>query len=299
MEDNGKFDVIIIGGSYAGLSAAMGLGRARRNVLIIDSGDPCNKQTPHSHNFLTRDGSTPAEITAEARRQALNYPTIKLIQDKVSAARGENNNFTVSTDSGLTFLAKKILFATGIQDKMPEIEGFAACWGISAIHCPYCHGYEYSDEVTGILINGETALEFSRLIKNWTNDLTIFTNGQSTISKEHRDQLDLLGINVIEKEISKIEHQKGYMNALTFSDGNVMPLIALYARLPFKQHCTLPEELGCEFTEAGHIVIDNFQKTNVSGVYAAGDNSIQMRSVAAAVAAGTMSAAFINHELLL
>ncbi|MDO7742673.1 MAG: NAD(P)/FAD-dependent oxidoreductase, partial [Pedobacter sp.] len=163
-KENTKFDVVIIGGSYAGLSAAMALGRALRNVLVIDSGKPCNAQTPHSHNFITQDGETPAAIAAKAKEQVMQYPSVQFLNDIAVAVSGENSNFSVSTSAGLNIHAKKILFATGVKDIMPAIEGFAACWGISVIHCPYCYGYEYKSQPTGILMNGDMAIDMAELI---------------------------------------------------------------------------------------------------------------------------------------
>ena len=130
-----------IGGSYAGLSAALSLGRAMRRVLMLDSGQPCNWQTPHSHNFLTQDGSPPAALAAVARAQVLAYPTVQLRNDLATGVTGAS--FTVTTAAGPTVRAKKLLFATGICDLLPPVPGLATCWGISVIHCPYCHGYEY------------------------------------------------------------------------------------------------------------------------------------------------------------
>ena len=171
MTDSQNFDIAIIGGSYAGLSAAMALGRARRNVVIIDSGKPCNRQTPHSHNLITHDGKTPAEISALAREQVLAYPTVRMHAGLVTQVSGADGAFVVTTDEGQVLQAKKLIFATGIRDVMPEIPGFAECWGISAIHCPYCHGYEYSDARTGVLINGEMALEYLKIFFNFTANM--------------------------------------------------------------------------------------------------------------------------------
>ncbi|MGL5889570.1 MAG: NAD(P)/FAD-dependent oxidoreductase, partial [Bacteroidia bacterium] len=131
------YDVLIIGGSNAGLSAAMTLGRSLRSVLVIDSGEPCNKQTPQSHNFLFGDGKTPAELISYARNAVLAYPTVKLLTGKVTAAKQTENGFSVSTETGMNFSAKRLLFATGMHDELPKIKGLAECWGISALHCPY------------------------------------------------------------------------------------------------------------------------------------------------------------------
>ena len=145
------FDAIIIGGSYAGLSAAMTLGRAMRQVLIIDSNKACNRFAPHSHNFITQDGQTPAAIAEAARIQVLAYPTIQVVQGLSVAARGEDGGFEIEVETGAVYQAKKLLFATGLHDLLPEIEGLKECWGKSVIHCPYCHGYEVKGVPTGIL----------------------------------------------------------------------------------------------------------------------------------------------------
>ena len=137
-----KYDVIIIGGSYSGLAAGMALGRALRNVLIIDSGNPCNKQTPHSHNFLTNDGKSPAEIAGVAKEQLRIYGTVRLINGLAMTGIKTETGFKIQVQSGETFSSKKLVFATGIKDIMHDIPGFAECWGISVLHCPYCHGYE-------------------------------------------------------------------------------------------------------------------------------------------------------------
>jgi thioredoxin reductase len=170
------FDVIIIGGSYSGLSAAMSLGRALRQVLVIDSGLPCNRQTPHSHNFITQDGEKPAVISAKAKLQVEYYNSVQFYSGLATEAVKTQNAFEITTESGKVFYAKKILFATGVKDLLPEIPGLAECWGISVIHCPYCHGYEVKQQKTAIIANGAMGFEYAKMISNWTKDLRILTN---------------------------------------------------------------------------------------------------------------------------
>lgn len=293
-----KFDVIIIGGSYAGLSAGMALGRALRNVLIIDSGKPCNIQTPHSHNFLTQDGNTPAEISTLAQQQVEKYETVKFYKGLATTAVKTENGFEIQTASGDKFTAKKIIFATGIKDIMPDIKGFAECWGISIIHCPYCHGYEYSNDKTGIIANGDIAFEMGKLINNWTNNLTVFTNGKSTLTEDQVAKLKKHNIKLVEKEIDFFAHKNGQIENIMFKDGSSETLKALYARPKFEQHCELPKLLGCEFTEQNHIKIDFFQKTTQNGIFACGDNSSMMRAVSYAVAMGGMAGSMANREII-
>lgn len=295
---NKDFEVIIIGGSYAGLSAAMALGRSLRNVLVIDGGNPCNKQTPHSHNFLTQDGSSPGEIASKAKDQVLRYNTVEYYEGRAVDGRKVSEGFEVDSEAGATFTAKKLIFATGIKDIMPDIPGFAECWGISVIHCPYCHGYEVKNEKTGILGNGEYGFEFSKMIHHWTKELTLFTNGKSTLSGEQAGKLKENGIPIVENEVKYLEHVEGQLQNVVFSDGSKTPLKAIYSKPHFVQHCNIPNALGCATTENGHLATDMFQKTTVPGVYACGDSATMMRSVANAVYSGSMAGAMANKELI-
>ncbi len=298
MKNQSPFDVIIIGGSYAGLSAGLALGRALRRVLIIDSGKPCNRQTPHSHNFLTHDGETPKAIWEKARAQVEKYDTITFYNGLATTGTKTETDFSITTEHGDTFLATKLLFASGISDQMPKISGFADCWGISVIHCPYCHGYEVRNEATGILYNGDMALEFSKLINHWTKDLTLFSNGPTTLTPEQQQKLESHQIRLVEKEVEAIEHHKGYLSHVVFKDGSKLAFKALYAKIPFVQHSEIPAQLGCELNEHGFIKADAFQKTTVPGIYVCGDSCTMMRSVSNAVATGTMAGAMLNKELI-
>ena len=299
MSSENNFDVIIVGGSYSGLAAAMALGRALKKVLIIDDGKPCNRQTPYSHNFITHDGKTPAAIATLAKEQVKLYDTVTFFSGLASAGKAIENGFEILVSSGEIFEAKKIIFATGIRDILPAIEGLATCWGISVLHCPYCHGYEVRNEKTGILGNGAFAFDFARLISNWTKDLTLFTNGASTFTTEQIEQLEKHSINIVEKEIESLEHSDGYIQNIIFSDGSKFLIKALYAPVPFEQHCTIPALLGCQLTEEGYIKVDAFQETTIPGIFACGDNATAMRTVANAVAMGTTAGMVASKKMIL
>ncbi|GAB0156010.1 NAD(P)/FAD-dependent oxidoreductase [Chryseobacterium sp. Alg-005] len=296
MENN--FEVIIIGGSYAGLSAGMALGRSLRNTLIIDNGKPCNRQTPHSHNFLTQDGKPPKEISTMARKQVEAYDTVKFHDDAVIKMAKTSEGFEVETASGEKFNTKKLIIAAGVKDIRPDIPGFDKCWGISVIHCPYCHGYEVKNETTGILANGEIAFEFSKMILNWTKDLTLFTNGKSSLTNKQTEKLRRHQVNINEDEVAEIQHEKGQIQQIIFKNGAIIPLKALYAKIPVEQNLNVSEDLDCELTEHGLIKINEHQKTTVPGVFACGDSTTMMRSVANAVAQGNLAGAMVNKELV-
>lgn len=297
MNNRTNFDAVIIGGSNAGLSAALSLGRSLRNILIIDDGKPCNLKTPHSHNFLTNDGKTPGEITSAAIEQIKKYPTVTFLEGFAAKAVKTGTGFNVTTASGEEFNCRKLILATGIKDIMPQIAGFAECWGKSIIHCPYCHGYEARNGKTGILMNGEHAFELAKMVYNLTKDLTLFTNGHAEFSDVQITTLNKHGIRIVEKQVQEINHNNGEIRGLVFSDGTEDPLNALYARVQFKQSCNIPLDLGCEFTEHGYIKTDMFQNTGIKGLFACGDNSNMMRSIAHSVAAGNLASAMANREM--
>ena len=299
MISNNTFAVIIVGGSYSGLAAGMALGRALKKVLIIDNGKPCNRQTLFSHNFLTNDGKSPTEIAALANLQVRRYETVKFYNGLATSGIKTNNGFEIQVASGEIFTAKKLIFATGIKDLMADIDGFAACWGISVLHCPYCHGYEVQHEKTGLLGNGEFGFDLARLISNWSNDLTLFTNGTSTLSDEQIEKFAKHRIEIVEKKIERLDHINGHLKNIIFRDGTKSSINAIYAPTPFEQHCIIPESLGCELSGEGYIKIDSFQETTVKGVYACGDNVTRMRTVANAVAMGTTIGITVSKKMIL
>lgn len=298
MDENQGFEVIIIGGSYAGLSAAMALGRSMRQVLIIDSGEPCNRQTPHSHNFITQDGQAPGQIAAIAKDQVLQYKTVQFIHTKAVNGKKIANGFEIVTESGVYYTAKKLLFATGITDLMPPIKGFAACWGISVLYCPYCHGYEVRDATIGIVNNGDTAFELCRLIYNWSKHLILFTNGAVTLTTEQVKRIREHNIEIIPTEIAGLHEHEGNVSSIQLKDGSKQFVAAIFSRLAFQQHCNIPEQLGAALTMDGYVKIDEFQRTTIEGVYAAGDNTTPLRALSAAIAAGTKAGTFINKEMV-
>lgn len=293
-----QLDVIIIGGSYAGLSAAMSLGRSLRNVLVIDSGKPCNAPTPHSHNFLTQDGSSPAEINRVARKQVEQYKTVSFLDDLAVNGIRTTSGFEITSKSGETFNSKKLVFATGIKDQLPDIKGIKECWGKTVIHCPYCHGYEFHGQKTAILSNGENAIHYAQLVGNLTKELTILSNGKSDLTEEQLSKLRKHNIEVIENDVTEIIHNSGSVQHIALKDGSKLSFNAVYFRPPFIQHSDIPMALGCELTEQGHIKVDAMQKTTVDGVYACGDNSSPMRAVANAVSTGNFAGAVINKDLV-
>ncbi|RYC68861.1 NAD(P)/FAD-dependent oxidoreductase [Spirosoma sordidisoli] len=296
------YDVIIVGGSSAGLSAALVLGRAVRRVLVIDAGQPCNRQTPHSHGFLTRDGATPAELVTAAREQISQYPGVQFWSGTATRAARTEHGFSVTTTSAdggdLQFSGRALLLATGLFDIMPELPGFAECWGRSVLHCPYCHGYEVHGQPLGILANGDVGYDMASLIQQWSRQLTLFTNGPATLTPDQRQTLAQLQIPIVDTPIAALEHEEGRLTAVLFADGTRAHPAAVFARVPFRQHTDLASQLGCTLTEHGLIKTTEAGETNVPGVYAAGDATTLFRQVAIAVASGAKTGAWLNRQLI-
>jgi thioredoxin reductase len=297
MKDKQIFDVIIIGGSYSGLSAAMTLGRSLRNVLIIDAEKPCNRDTPHSQNFITQDGEKPHVIAEKARAQVLRYETVKLVNDFASEAEKTNFGFRVNTQSGTAYEAKKLIIATGIKDILPNIKGFKETWAKSVIHCPYCHGYEFRNQKTAIMSNGDKAYHMIPLIYNLSKQLSVITQGKPDFTEEQLTHLKKHNIPIIEKEIIEVVHDHGAVKNVIYKDGSSENFDAIYVQLPFKQHTNISQNLGCEMTETGYIQVDEMQQTTVPGIYACGDNATRFRSVANAVRSGNIAGSMLNMEL--
>ncbi|GAL86413.1 hypothetical protein MYP_3642 [Sporocytophaga myxococcoides] len=292
------YDVIIIGGSYSGLAAAMALGRALKNVLIIDSGNPCNEQTPYSHNFLTQDGRPPFVISSNARLQVEKYETVEFLKVKIVNALKIGTGFNIETDKGKIITSNKLIFATGIKDILPEINGIEECWGLSVLHCPYCHGYEVKNETTGIIGNDENAFDLTELISNWTKDLTLYTNGPSKLSPDQTELLYKHMIKIDERKISKLVHSQGLVTCISFTDGSYAEIKAIYIKAQFEQHCSIPISLGCEINREGYLVTNSSQETTVKDVYACGDNSSRMRTIANAIGTGTTAGIAVSKAII-
>lgn len=294
------FDVLIIGGSYAGLSAALALGRARRSVLVLDGRRPRNRFTPHAHNLLLHDGDAPADLAARARQQVAAYPTVQLLEAQATAAtRLPNGSFEVTTAAHGTFVASRLLLATGLRDELPPVPGFAECWGKSVIHCPFCHGYEVADQPTGIWNNGPEVEHQVKMLLNWSRELTVFTNGPATFGPEVHELLEAHRIGLVQTPVAELLHTGGRLTALRLADGRTWPLPVLYARLPWQQASELPAQLGCEITEQVLVRTDASYRTTVPGVYAAGDCAVALPQLALAIAAGNLAGATLSRELIM
>lgn len=298
LNSNAMHDVIIIGGSYSGLSAALALGRSHRNVLIIDANEPCNARVPHAHNLLTHDGVAPNILREQAIADVVKYPTVQFLNGRATEVTGTNGAFTVRTADGNERRSHKLLLALGVHDELPAIPGLADCWGISAAACPFCHGFEVSDQRLAIIGNTPDTFDYANLIRNWSPKLVVLTNGPATFSEEQRTALTGRGIVVIEQTIDKVMHDNGQVRTVHFHDGSSRALDGLFIRSKTTVRSPFVEALGLERTEQGLIKVDPMQRTNVPGVYGIGDCTTPIRAISMAIAAGNMAGAVLTHELV-
>ncbi|KQO00661.1 NAD(P)/FAD-dependent oxidoreductase [Paenibacillus sp. Leaf72] len=291
-------DVAIIGGGPAGMSAALVLGRARKKVIVIDEERPRNRVTQESHGFLTRDGIKPSELRQIAREQISVYPSVQFENDTAVAVTGSDGEFIISTAKGLTFGAKKLLFAVGMKDIPLAIEGLTDVYGKSAFVCPYCDGWEMRDRKLVIIANGDSALHFAKTIAGWTSQYTICTDGPDEMTNEQREELRRHDVPVYASKIQRIEAENGNVHQVVLEDGSMIACGGIFFVPKLVIGSDLPQALGCEMTEAGAVVVDDVGKTAVPGIYSAGDAASPKYQVVTAASMGSMAAISINSELL-
>ncbi len=292
-----RFDVMIVGGSSAGLSAALVLGRARRSVLVFDDGKPCNRFSHASHGFMTRDGSRPDDLLQIAREQLTPYDTVTLQRSTVIRVTQSDSGFRVETDAGQVHTARKLLLATGVSDTLPAIEGIERFWGTSVFHCPYCDGWEVRDQAIVVYNDSETAFHQVMLLHPWTHKLTLCTGGTNKLTSEERARIAKNGIRIIDTPVTRVEGSDGKIERVVLADDSRVECVTIFVHVVVGQRTSFPHDLGCAFTEQGLVQVDVFAQTSVAGVYAAGDMATPMRSVAIAVAQGATAAFGINHAL--
>ncbi len=292
-------DVAVVGGSSAGLSAALALGRARRRVAVIDDRRPRNAPAGQAHNVYTRDGTPPAELLRLGREQLEPYG-VRFLEARVTKVEGEGRagEFRLTLSGGDVLTAARLLLATGVADVLPEVPGLRELWGKSVFTCPYCHGWEVRDTPLAVLTDGDAA--YVRMIQNWSRDLVLVTGEHTTFTGEQLGDLEARGVRIVEADVTEYESRGGELSALHLSNGWRLPRRAVFMRPPQRLRGDLHEQLGCTLSSDGsHVVADEMGRTSVPGVYAAGDMVSPMAAVIAAAASGTKAAAMLNHELVM
>lgn len=292
------FDAVIVGGSFAGLSAAMMLARARRSVLVIDSGLPRNRFSSHSHGVLGLDGISGGDLLRQAKAQLLDYPSVRWANDTATDAQPTVDGFAVSTAAGDTWAARKLLLATGIRDVLPGLPGLAERWGHSVLHCPYCHGYEVGGGAIGLLGGHPMSPIMAGLIADW-GQVTFFTQGMA-LDDEQRGTLQRRGVRIETETVVALEGDPPQLSGALLADGRHIDLRALFVSARQEMGSQLVEQLGCELEESpvGVLVrVDAQKQTTVPGVYAAGDATL-MGNITLASAEGVRAGVSMHHALV-
>lgn len=294
--------VIIVGGSFAGLGAAMQLARARRRVLVIDSGLPRNRYAHASYGFLGQDGRRPAEILDTFRAQVLAYPTARVLSgDIVDAERLGGDEFKVTLSSGDLYLAERLLLATGVVDELPSVSGVQERRGSTVLHCPYCHGYEVGDRRLGVLATSEKAMHHATMLPDWSGSVTLFTNGVFAPSAEERIALTARGVRVEEEPVDALMGDAPALTGVRLRDGRVVEIDALFTPTRTRMASPLAEQLGCAFDDGpfGPIVrTDANKETTVQGVYCAGDAARVPHNATWAAADGATAGVSAHRSLV-
>lgn len=291
-------DTVIIGGSSAGLSAALVLGRSLREVIVIDDQKPCNRFSHASHGFLTRDGTPPADLLQIAHEQLKQYTTVLVKAATALRVEKTDNGFEITCSDSSALQARIVLLATGLHDELPPLTGIDGLWGKSVFHCPYCDGYEVRGKALAVYGENEAALHQVMLLRNLTTNLTLCPAEGWELTGAQREKLTRYGIRVLELPIAALESTGDQLEAIRFIDGNSLSCDALFIRPKTTHNAPFARELGCSVNAQNVVQVDVRGRTSVEGVYAAGDIASPMRSVAIAVAQGAAAGYGINAELI-
>lgn len=297
-----RYDVVVVGGGPAGLSAALVLGRSCRKVLLCDSGSGRNAPAAGVHGYLSRDGTPPGELRRIAREQLQPYD-VEVRTGEVTDARKVGDGFAVTLDGGEVVGCRKLILATGMVDVLPEVPGLGELWGKSAIHCPYCHGWEHRGRSWAMLVPPEAIVEVGTLLLGWTKRLTLLTNGPAEIAAEHRAWLARHAVEIVEDRIARLQGDGGQLRAIHLEDGRRLERDVLFVRTRLRQGSDLARKLGCTFLDQGPMAAmvraEPSGASGVDGLFVVGDASgVGVPTVASAVAEGATTAGVVNMAML-
>ena len=302
MNDHDTFDAAVVGGGPAGLSAALTLGRSRRRVLLLDTGQGRNASAAHMQNVLGFDGAAPADLRAAGRRELERYPTVTVREIAAQAAeRRDDETFALTLDGGEVVRARRLVLATGMVDELPDIPGLAELWGRSFLHCPYCHGYEARDRPLALLgASPHHAFIATLLRRSYSDDVVLLTNGEEAPIPEVLAEQD---VPVRDQPIARVESSGGRLERVVFADGSTLERAAIFGGMPVRQRSDLAEQLGCATIGPGCVAVDDLGRTSVDGVLAAGDMAQRssmpgpMAAVSFASASGMLAGVAVDQSL--
>jgi thioredoxin reductase len=289
-----NYDVVVVGGGAAGLSAALVLGRARRRVAVVDAGAPRNAPAAHMQGFLSRDGMAPADLLAAGRAEASGYG-VELVEDQVVAI---DTGFIVRLAGGRVLNARRILVATGVRDELPDIPGVRERWGRDLLHCPYCHGWEVRDQPVGVLGTIPGSVQHAQLVRQWSDDVAFFVHTYE-LSATEQAQLEARGVQIVHGEVARLVVEHDRLNGVELADGRVIARAAVFIRPANVPHADgLLAGLHCEVDEGGFARSDATGRTSTVGVWVAGNVVDPRAQVITAAGAGSAAAIAINADLV-
>ncbi|OBF26526.1 pyridine nucleotide-disulfide oxidoreductase [Mycobacterium sp. ACS1612] len=299
-----KWDCVVVGGGAAGLSAGMVLGRARRRTLLIDAGRQSNLAAHGVGGLLGHDGRSPAELYEIGRRELAEYSSVDVRTGEVVSGERVGDLFELKLSDGSREQAHRVVLATGMEYRPPVVKGLEEFWGRSVFHCPFCDGWELRDQPLAVLARGEKAIHSALLLRGWTDDLILLTDGEADLGDDDRDRLTSAGVKMDERSVAELTGRQGQLEAVQFTDGGRLECRGLLAATTLHQRSRLAEQLGAEPGEATPfgetpVKVDGLCRTSAPGVFAAGDLSTQLPpSVASAIAAGSLAGMSVVQSLL-
>jgi thioredoxin reductase len=296
------WDCAVVGGGAAGLSAALVLGRARRRTVVIDAAEQSNRASPVIGGLLGYDQRPPAELYAAGRRELSSYPSVEYRRGQVRCGRRCDGGFVLEVDDGEPIRARRVLLATGMLYCPPKIPGLTELWGTSVFQCPFCHGWEMRDKRLAALAAGAEAVHAALMLRGWSDDVVVLTDGRSDLSPADLNALRSVDVAIDDRRIVELIGHDGELTEIAFADGTRMQRDGLLVEAPLRQRTPLAEQLGATCTPsplaAEAIGVDEIHRTDVGGVFAAGDACTQQPHLAGAVAAGSQAAMIIVQNLL-
>jgi thioredoxin reductase len=269
-----KLDCAVIGGGPAGLNAALVLGRAKRHVIVFDHNKPRNAVTRQSHGFLTRDGMEPREFRRLAHEDIARYPSVTIKPDKVTEVKADRAGFALTTSNGVMYHARTVILAAGLRESLPEIPSVREFYGVSLFSCPYCDGWELRDKPLVVISEGSNLFALTKIVYNWSKNLLVCTNGRNSLNAEQIGQLRQKGIQVNLHRIKELTGEQGRLRRIRFENNTEFERDGGFVTPSWDQAASFGEALGCAMTPGGGFATDDYGRTSVPGVYAAGDTSI-------------------------
>ena len=291
-----RYDALIVGGGPAGLAAALTLGRARKSVLLCDSGPRRNAAATHIHNFVTRDGTPPDEFRRIAREQLTPYTSVEVQDTRVEAIEGELGRFRVELATGM-IEARRILLCVGMIDELPDIPGYRELWGKAIFQCPYCHGWEVRDRRFGSFVSSLPLLEWALFLQGWSRDMVVFTNGLFEVPAETRDRLAAAGARLEERKVRRLVPRGEELESVELTDGEHISRDVIFAHPP-QRHTAIVASLGLDLDPQGFVRLNDQLETSRPGIHAAGDITTPRQAAIAAATSAMLAAHMLNHALM-